>query len=259
MSVFRRVIRRTVPLAIRVQVAAGRRKLRDRRAGILFARTRKGGDAFVHEFAGYRRDFIDYQGQEHLALAKRRNQTVLARFLDGVVVNPGETYAVWTLAPRPSSTDGYASAAALKGGQLVQEVGGAICLLSTALYNAALLSDMQIVERWCHSIDSYGEARYFELGRDAAIEYGYRDLRFKNGHGHPVVVRVRTDEAGVFAAVYAPERRLFDVDFTIAPASAPVGGHPGAFAVSTVRTTTWADGHIECDDLGLSVYRLPCA
>ena len=247
-------MRRTVPLAIRVQVAAARRRLRDRRSGMAFARTRMAADGFPFLLGGYRRDFIDYPGQEQLASAKRRNQAILAARLDGVLVKPGETFAVWTLAPRPSRRAGYADAAALKDGQLIHEVGGAICLLSTALYNAALLSGMEIVERWCHSIDSYGVARYFELGRDAAIEFGYRDLRFANGHRHPVLVRVLVDADGVSAAVYATEPRRFEIAFTIEPVEAPPGSSAGAFAISTVRRIEWADGRTVDDNLGTSVY-----
>ena len=247
-----------MPLSLRVQVAAARRRLRDQRAGVAFARTRAAtADGFPFALAEYRRPFIDYPGQEHLGAAKRRNQQILAGRLDGVVVKPGETFAVWTLAPRPSRRQGYAAAAALKRGDLVQEVGGAICLLSTALYNAALLSGMEVVERWCHSVDSYGDARYFELGRDAAIEFGYRDLRFRNTGDHPILVRVRVDAEGVSTAIYSSQPRCFEVGFRVIPAETPAGIAAGGFAMSTERLTTFDDGRVVCEDLGLSIYLPP--
>ena len=254
-NVFRRMVRRIVPLALRIRVRAARRDFRDRRAAVVFSRADTTTIDFPYLWAEYRRDFIDYPGQEHLAQAKRRNQSILASYLDGVVVQPRETYSVWRLAPKPSRRQGYAAAAALKGGELVQEVGGAICLLSTALYNAALLSGMDIVERWCHSVDSYGEARYFQLGRDAAIEFAYRDLRFRNPHDHPVLVRVLVDEKGVSAAVHSPLPRPFDVGFTIQPSEVPFRACSDDLAVHTERVTIWADGRRICDDLGLSVYK----
>ena len=249
-------MRRTVPLAIRVHVAVARRWLRDRRARVVFARTRLTTPAgFPFLLAEYRRDFIDYPGQEHLGAAKRRNQAILAQRLDGVVIGPGETFAVWTLAPRPSRREGYAAAAAPKAGELVQEIGGSICLLSTALYNAALLGGLEIVEHWCHSIDSYGNARYFELGRDAAVEFGYRDLRFRNPYDQPVLVRITVDPVCVSAAIHSLQPAWFAVALQVDPVERPVGLPAGAFAVSTERVTTSHDGRTIRDDLGVSVYR----
>ena len=47
-------------------------------------------------------------------------------------------------------------------------------------FNAGLLAGLEIVERSEHSVDTYSDQRYFELGRDTTIEYGYLDLRFRN-------------------------------------------------------------------------------
>jgi vancomycin resistance protein VanW len=55
------------------------------------------------------------------------------------------------------------------------------------LYNAALLANLPIVERYNHSI--YGEAtEYVPLGQDAAIFYGFKNLRFKNNSGHAIII-----------------------------------------------------------------------
>jgi vancomycin resistance protein YoaR len=61
------------------------------------------------------------------------------------------------------------------------------------------------------SVDSYGERRYFELGRDAAIEYGYRDLRFVNLHELPLHLEVTVDAERVRAALWAPRELGADV------------------------------------------------
>ena len=72
-NVFRRMVRRTVPLALRIRVTAARRDFRDRRAAVVFSRAVTSTIDFPYLWAEYRRDFIDHPGQEHLALAKRRN------------------------------------------------------------------------------------------------------------------------------------------------------------------------------------------
>jgi vancomycin resistance protein VanW len=116
---------------------------------------------------------------------------------------------------------------------------------------------MRITERWCHSVDSYGEARYFELGRDAAIEFGYRDLRFVNPFTEPVVVCIEVTHDRVIAEIRAARPAAGRIDFIIEGVEPPPGSARGSFAVSTIRTLTTLDGRLTSDDLGISLYRRP--
>lgn len=252
MSIVRKLARRYLPRAWRLRVALARRAIADRRAGSAFAIHRGRPEDFPFEVCSYSRPLIDYPGQESLAVAKRRNQALLAAALDRVVVAPSEVFSVWRLADRPSRAGGYADAAALKDGHLVTEVGGAICLLSTAIYNAALLSDMEMVERHCHSVDSYGSKRYFELGRDATIEYGYLDLRFRNRHPFPVVLRVDANHERVWAAVCAAAPSTFTVEITVSPMQRST---PDVISVTTTRTVRRASGAVSAESLGESRHR----
>src|SRR5690348_16220248 len=101
----------------------------------MFAAARSSSLGFPNVVCRYERPFIDYPGQEQLGAAKRQNQRLLAGELDGLVIRPGEVFSVWRTAKRPTAQRGYARAAALKDGVLTTDVGGAICLLSTVLYN----------------------------------------------------------------------------------------------------------------------------
>jgi len=208
----RALVRRYVPFEVRLLVAVVRRRIRDARAGIRFARTRSAPSGFPHLAAKYTRPIIDYDGQVQFAAAKRHNLRLLASQLDGTVVLPGETFSIWTLAPRPSLRNGYQAAAGFRNRRLATEVGGSTCLLSTVLYNVALLAGTTIVERHCHSIDLYGERRYFEPGRDAAIEYGYLDLRFRNDSAVPLLLTFESDDASLTGALRSPEAPNFVVD-----------------------------------------------
>ena len=271
MIALRRAARALVPYEVRLRIALARRGWRDRRAGAVFSAKAGAGAPPAFEHGVCELPFIDYPGQEGLARAKRRNQRVLGEALDGAVLLPGETFSLWRLAGRPTASAGYAAAAAIRGGMLTTDVGGATCLLSTVMYNAALLAGMEITERWAHSVDTYGDMRYFELGRDCAIEYGYRDLRFRNGFGYPVTVNVDVSDERVRVAIGAGRPRDFDVELAV---SAPVrepsptrvvfgsGLSPGEERViepgyegvrtRTIRTLTWPDGARREDDLGES-------
>jgi vancomycin resistance protein VanW len=246
-----------VPFEVRLRIALARRYLADRRSGGEFARIRSSDAGFPHVHADYSRPFIDYPGQEHLGEAKRHNQRLLANRLEGTVIAPGEVFSLWRLAGRPTASAGYAEAAALKNGMLVSDVGGAICLLSTVVFNAALLAGMEIHERWCHSVDSYGERRYFELGRDAAIEYGYRDLRFRNPHPYAVRLTFQVEHHQLLAQVWAPVPRDFTVSLEVVTSLARLPGQAPCLRVSTTRRVAFGSGRTIVDAPFESVHSVP--
>jgi len=66
------------------------------------------------------------------------------------------------------------------GGKIVSGIGGGLCQVSTTLYNAALLADLQIFERHNHLLS----VPYVSPGRDATVSYGARDLKFRNNRDH---------------------------------------------------------------------------
>jgi vancomycin resistance protein VanW len=216
--------------------------------------------SYEHVIASYRLPLIDYPGQESSAEAKRTNQGLLASVLDGVVIRPGETWSLWRLAGRPTAVRGYASAAAIRSGVLTREIGGATCLLSTVVYNAALLAGLEITERHHHSLDTYGERRYFELGRDATIEYGYLDLRLRNRYPQPVRLGVTVDEAGVSVELRASRPAWFAVDIEVTPL-VPIPSPLTTGSEIVVRTLrlTRRGGATRFDNLGVSRYRVALA
>ena len=177
---------------------------------------------------------IIYPGQEHLAEGKRHNQRVMAHALDGVRVEPGEVLSLWRCAGRPSARRGYLPGAAIVAGELTSEDGGATCQLSTVFYNAGLLAGLDVVERHAHSVDVYGEARYFEPGRDATIEYGVLDVRFRNPYPFAVLLELTTDDDRVEAVFRAPVPDLPTVAITAE--RPPAEG--GTWRARTLRTIT---------------------
>ena len=249
----RRAARRWLPRRLRAEVAVARRRLRDRRAAIPFATRRGEHSDFPHAFEGYELPMLIYPGQEHLAEGKRHNQRLMAAALDGVRVEPGEVLSLWRCAGRPSARRGYLPGAAIVAGELTAEDGGATCLLSTVLYNAGLLAGLDILERHNHSIDQYGESRYFEPGRDATIEYGVLDLCFRNPHLFAVLLELTADDDRVAAAFRTPTARLPSVDIVV---ERPPPGD-SLWSARTLRTVTPPTGEPRREDLGWSVYRIP--
>ena len=110
-----------------------------------------------------------------------------AEELNGTIVKPGEVFSFNRLIGRADKEEGYKESIIIVNGQFVNGYGGGVCQVSTTLYNAALLADLPIRERYNHSI--YGEATsYVPQGRDAAVFYGYKDLKFSNSLDHQIVI-----------------------------------------------------------------------
>ncbi|HAH86201.1 MAG TPA: hypothetical protein DCL60_02390, partial [Armatimonadetes bacterium] len=81
---------------------------------------------------------------------------------------------------------GYRDAPIFVNGEVEPGLGGGICQVCTTIYNAALLSNMQIQRRSHHS----RPVAYAPLGRDATVAYPSVDLKFKNTSDAPVYIAV---------------------------------------------------------------------
>ena len=110
------------------------------------------------------------------------NLVLACQKLNGKVIMPGETFSYnAALGPRTYAA-GYRNGKIYENGQVVDGLGGGICQISSTLYNAALMSDMEIVERRNHQFVT----SYVDEGRDATVVYGSTDFRFKNTRTYPV-------------------------------------------------------------------------
>lgn len=135
-----------------------------------------GTEAFPDQLSTFttRYDASDRDRSTNLRLACEK--------INGTVIMPGETFSYnATLGPRTYAA-GYKNAKVYENGQVVDGIGGGICQISSTLYNAALMSDMEIVERRNHQFVT----SYVGAGRDATVVYGSTDFRFKNTRTYPV-------------------------------------------------------------------------
>ena len=115
----------------------------------------------------------------------RSNNIALAsEKINGTVIMPGETFSYNQIVGKRTIEAGYKEAGAYAGGEVVQEVGGGICQVSSTLYNAVLYANLEIVERSNH----YFETSYVDPGRDATVSWGTVDFKFKNNRTYPIKV-----------------------------------------------------------------------
>ncbi|MEG0371871.1 MAG: VanW family protein [Clostridium sp.] len=128
--------------------------------------------------------------------------------INGTVILPGEVFSTnETMGPRVKS-NGYKEAPTIVNGTLTPGLGGGICQVSTTLYNAALLSDLEIVERRPHSL----RVGYVPASRDAVISGDYIDLKFKNNTEYPIyiqgIVSGNSVTMNVFGSSSSPTKKV---------------------------------------------------
>ncbi|MCW5773507.1 MAG: VanW family protein, partial [Rhodospirillaceae bacterium] len=122
-----------------------------------------------------------------LLAGKIHNLRVALRRLDSVEIPAGRIFGFWAQVGRPTRRRGFVAGRELREGCVIPSVGGGLCQLSNALYDAALKAGFEIVERHAHSQVIPGSLA--EVGRDATVFWNYVDLRFRA----PVDFRIEID------------------------------------------------------------------
>jgi vancomycin resistance protein VanW len=134
------------------------------------------------EMAGYATSLI---GRSR---SQRHNARLSAEQLNGKIVPAGATFSFAKAVQSWSVDRGYVKAPVSFDGELVRAFGGGVCQTSSTLYNAALLSGMEILERHSHDFT----AHYVPPGQDAAVAFPSLDLRFRNPYRWPVRIVAAT-------------------------------------------------------------------
>jgi VanW like protein len=112
-----------------------------------------------------------------LQAGKIHNLRLAIRHIDGIEIPAGEIFSFWSQVGQPTVWRGFAVGRELREGCIIPTVGGGLCQLSNALYDAALQSGLEIVERYAHSQVIPGSLA--EIGRDATVFWNYIDLKFR--------------------------------------------------------------------------------
>ena len=127
------------------------------------------------------------------------------RLIDGTTLYPGEEFSAYEAVCPFTEANGYYMAGSYLNGQVVDSLGGGICQVSTTLYNAVLLSELEVTERYNHSMI----VTYVDPSADAAIaESSGKDFKFVNNTGYPIYIEgITTPDKSITFTIYGVETR----------------------------------------------------
>ncbi|MDE5597615.1 MAG: VanW family protein [Lachnospiraceae bacterium] len=128
-----------------------------------------------------------------------------ANLINGWLLYPGDEFSAYEAVSPFTEANGYYMAGSYLNGQVVDSLGGGICQVSTTLYNAVLRAELEVTERYNHSMI----VTYVDPSADAAIaESSGKDFKFVNNTEYPIYIEgFTTPEKKITFTIYGVETR----------------------------------------------------
>lgn len=124
--------------------------------------------------------------------------------LNGITICQGETISVNSYLEPWTESNGWYPAGTYVNGRVENSLGGGICQVSTTLYGAVLDAEIEVVERYAHSM-SVG---YVPLSMDAALAGTWKDLKIRNNTDTPIYIEAIYSSTGkITFNIYGVETR----------------------------------------------------
>lgn len=148
------------------------------------------------------------------------NIKLAAKSIDGTILVPNGIFSFNEVVGDRTPKTGYLEAGIYRNGKVDTGIGGGVCQVSTTLYNAALLTDLEIIERSNHSLT----VAYVPLSRDAAVSYGLQDLKFLNNTKHHIYIHSKVTSSTITFEFYSTKsnKKVELISTTISKVNAPI-------------------------------------
>ena len=123
------------------------------------------------------------------------NLKLSAGKINGTVLLPGDEFSYNKVVGERTIEAGYKMAATFSGGKVVDGLGGGICQISSTLYDAVVMANLDVTVRRNHQFVT----SYLPGGKDATVVWGSQDVKFVNSRKYPV--RITATVSGGVATV----------------------------------------------------------
>ncbi|MGC4104573.1 VanW family protein [Ferruginibacter sp.] len=126
-----------------------------------------------------------------LQINKVTNLKIAAANINGIIIQPGQTFSFCKLVGRPTKRKGYLPGMELSFGEARAGIGGGICQISNLIHWLVIHSPLTVTERYHHSFDPFpDDGRVLPFGSGATVFYNYRDFQFTNNTQHTFQVNL---------------------------------------------------------------------
>ncbi len=170
-----------------------RRKIRGAKNLVTIGRRLKPGPALPSVLARHSSLLYRRLGDtdQKLQVNKIHNLQLAISKINGLVIPPGKIFSLWHQLGLADKKSGYLDGLILSGGEPKVGVGGGLCQLSNFLFWIFLHTDIEVIERYHHSVDAFPDSgRTLPFGSGATIFHNFVDLQIKNISQHPLQIKL---------------------------------------------------------------------
>lgn len=143
-------------------------------------------------------------------LNKVENLKLAANSINGVVIEPGETFSFWMLVKNAEKNGSYKEGLTVVNNRTVAVKGGGLCQISNMLFWLFLHTPLTIVERHPHSAETIPHPKGSEIpvGVDATIAEGWLDLKVKNNTDESFQILISFDNDTMYGSILSNREQL---------------------------------------------------
>lgn len=142
-----------------------------------------------------------YTAKSSSTWGRDTNLDLACKAVNGVVLQPGETFDYNKTLGERTAEKGYKYGAAYVGNKTISTIGGGICQVSSTVYYCALMADMEIVTRINHGYLN----SYIPMGMDATVSWGGPEFRFKNNSDYPIRIEASASGGHTTVTLYGTD------------------------------------------------------
>lgn len=178
-----------------------------------YATSLRPGHDLPHCAASHKTPLIRPLGADSMPLQHNKitNLKLALPRINGLILNPGETFSFWRLVGKPTRRQGDVDGMILHNGTFSPGIGGGLCQLSNLIYWMTVHTALTVTERWRHNYDVFPDAeRTQPFGSGATVVYNYVDLQIVNNTAGRYQLKLWLDDThlhGSWLADNAPECR----------------------------------------------------
>lgn len=136
------------------------------------------------------------------AAYRYQNVGQAAEYLNGTILEPGETFSMNDTIKERTPANGYTKGFIISGGRFREELGGGVSIITTATWTAGFYAGLERVEQHAHGLYI---SRY-QAGLEATVAWGLLDLRMRNETGNGVLITAKRFNDGVLIEMWGTKK-----------------------------------------------------